>query len=702
MLALVITLSLTLATALLIPFRRTALVPALAGLFLALVLAVPSAAADPGGADQQVIRELLGKVADREQRRMLLDEIRSGRLSSEELRQKVDPSPAAPTSDVAPSQVAPASHALGAVLSADKRSTTFRLFAPRATKVTLNTYAAATGAGQPHAMTRLSDGSWEAVEDGTGAGTFYDFNVDGPVGPGEHFDARTPVSDPCARANVNSDGRSIVVDDSFDWGRSANFRSPAQKDAVVYEMHLKDYSFHPSSGVTAPGERGKFLGLTRGAGSGKVLGNLVELGVNVAEILPVHEFDNNAAPPGHINHWGYMTTHYFAPESTYSSDSLHASGVREFKSAVKAMHEAGIAVVLDVVFNHTAEGNEQGPTFNLKGIDNKLYYRLTPSFYYWNGTGCGNELATENPAVRKLVVDSCRYWMDQYKVDGFRFDLGAGIDKDTMLALKDQLKPGTMLFAEPWTADWNRRCWDKGDLRGTPWGLWNDGYRKAVRDLTKGRTTRNDLMTAIAGSCMWFAATPAQSVNFVECHDNDALDDYLGHDVRRNHLAAVALLTAQGVPMLHEGQEFRKNKKGNDNSYDQDNDVNWIDWDVKAKNKDTFALYSNLIRLRRANGAFRQEGCVDDQHIKWFRPDDEQALGYLLRGPGNEPDYLVLLNGDQSNWVPFQLPGSGDWEIVCNGDAAVSQGNLGTARGDYKVAPATGVILRAPDKAAWR
>lgn len=689
-----------------LPRMARALAPVLRRLGVALALAgtlaIPSAAADPGGADQQVIRELLGQVADRDQRRMLLDEIRAGRLSAEELRAKVAPAQTASAPAVEPSQVAPSARTLGATLSADKRSTTFRLFSPRATKVTLLTYASSTGgAARSNTMTRLSDGTWEAEVAGAGAGTCYEFAADGPVGPGERFDARNPVSDPYAKANLNSDGRSVVIDDSFDWGTAARFRAPAQKDAIVYEMHIKDYTQHGSSGVSSAAERGKFLGLARGAGTGKVLGNLTELGVNAVELLPVHEFDNNAAPPGHINHWGYMTTHYFAPESSYSSAPDRASGVRELKAAVKALHEAGIAVVLDVVFNHTAEGNEQGPVFNLKGIDNRLFYRLTPQWFYWNGTGCGNELATENPAVRKMVVDSCKYWMEQYRVDGFRFDLGAGLDKETMLALSSQLPQGTLLFAEPWTADWNRRYWDKGDLRGTPWGLWNDGFKKAVRELTQGRTNRNDLMSAIAGSCMWFAATPAQSVNYVECHDNDTLDDFVGHDVKRNHLAAVAVLTSQGVPMLHEGQEFRKNKRGNDNSYDQDNEVNWIDWNLKAKNKSSFAFYANLVKLRRANGAFRQAACVSDQTIRWLRPQNEQAVGYLLRGPGNEPDFLVLLNGHATDWVTFELPSVGGWEVVCNGDAATASGNLGTASGDYKVPASTGVILRAPSK-QWR
>jgi pullulanase/glycogen debranching enzyme len=153
--------------------------------------------------------------------------------------------------------------------------------------------------------------------------------------------------------------------------------------------------------------------------------------------------------------------------------------------------------------------------------------------------------------------------------------------------------------------------------------------------------------------------------------------------------------------MLHEGQEFRKNKRGNDNSYDQDNEVNWIDWNLKAKNKSSFAFYANLVKLRRANGAFRQAACVSDQTIRWLRPQNEQAVGYLLRGPGNEPDFLVLLNGHASDWVTFELPSAGAWEVVCSGDAATASGNLGTASGDYKVPASTGVILRAPSK-QWR
>ncbi len=650
--------------------------------------------------DQQAIRDLLSRVEDRGQRRMLTERVRSGELQLQDVGDRILPV-AARSSDwrdkASPASTGP----LGASLSSGKSSTTFRVFSPRALKAEVWVYDEPTG-GTPerHSMTRNGDGVWVASVSGVGAGSYYEFYVDGPVGPGELFNFTRPLSDPYAKANVHSGGRSIVIDDSFDWGKTTDFRAPLPRDAIVYEMHVKDFTQHPSSGVSAASARGKYLGLTRGAGTDRVLGHLEQLNVNVVELLPVHEFDNKAAPEGHINHWGYMTTHFFAPETSFAS-AADGAAVGELKQAVKALHEKEIAVVLDVVFNHTAEGNEEGPVFNFKGLDNKLFYRLTPDFFYWNGTGTGNEFASEREPVRKLIVDSCKYWMEEYRVDGFRFDLGASLDKETLIAVREALPSGTMLFAEPWTADWGRRKWDKGDMRGQSWSLWNDGFRENVKALIHGKSRRNDLMTAISGSCITFAARPAESLNYVEAHDGYTLEDAVLGDVAKNHLAATALLTSQGIPMLHEGQEFRKSKQGNHNSYDQDNETNWIDWTVKEKNRASFDFYAGLIEMRRRFAAFRSQECLSNSTVRWLRPVNEQGLGYLLKGPGADPDFLVLLNGHTSESITFGLPSEGEWEVISNGHQVAFDGSLGSASGSYRVSSTKGVILKSPGNVSW-
>ncbi len=578
--------------------------------------------------------------------------------------------------------------------------TTFRIFSPRAYSVEL---LLARRKGilrrldpdecEHHELVPSDDGTWSVVIDRDLRGYCYAYRIDGPRGRGECFDPANVLSDPWARANVGADGPSVVVDTSaYRWMHDSH-PHPLREDLVIYEMHVRDYTAHPSSGVPEP-MRGRYLGLLQGSGTGKVLGNLEELGVNAVELLPVCEFDNRAASSG-VNHWGYMTSHFMAPESYYASAPGQAA-VDEFKAMVDGLHDRGIKVIMDVVFNHTAEGNEQGPVYNFKGFDNRIFYRLTPDFYYWNGTGCGNEFRTEHPAVRKYVVDALKVWVHEYKIDGFRFDLAASIDRATLDTIEKELPRDVYLIAEPWTADWNRRKWDKGTLRGTRWSNWNDDFRNNVRAFVSGGSfKRDDLITVIAGTCFWWTSVPGESVNYVECHDNATLADFLNHDEQRNKLAAVVLFSSQGIPMLHEGQEFGKDKKGNDNSYDQDNDVNYIDWTLKKRNRGLFDFYKALIAIRRSRPVFRFSTPLDESSVRWIRPGNERALGYELRK--GDDRVMVLLNGSADEWVRFELP-PGRWRVLCDGERADPDG-LRTARRDYGVPPLHGVILEKDSSA---
>ena len=575
---------------------------------------------------------------------------------------------------------------LGAYVSNGK--TTFSVYSPEATEVVLHLFKKATDKkGTAVAMKKSADGIWKTSVEGELYGTYYGYTADGPEGPGYLFDKTRLLSDPYAFANYNHDGKSIVVDRRYDW-KCTNFKRPAQKDVVVYEMHVKDFTAHKSSGVKE-GHKGKYLGLLSGKGTNKVLGHLKELGVNTIELMPIHEYDNNFA--GHCNHWGYMTSHFFAPESAYASGE-NGQAVKELKATIDGLHSEGFAVILDVVFNHTAEGNHEGLPLNFKGLDNAGYYRLMPNDknYYWNGTGCGNEMHTESPMCRKMILDSLKYWMSEYKVDGFRFDLGTIIDKSTMQAIIDELPASTILTSEPWAADWQRNQWEKGDFRNTKLSKWNDDFREKVRGLAFGNVNRNDLMTVLAGSCFWWAAKPSESLNYIEAHDGYTLYDLFKGDMKRFRLASIALLTAQGIPMIHAGQEFARSKGGNENSYDQDNEVNWIDWSVKEKNKDIFDLYKGLIALRMKYPNFRQPTALNSQNLQWIQPGNQNGLGMYLKGKTN---FLVLFNGDNSNRISFKFPEAGTWTVVCDGER-INDAGLYTAEGDYNVPPCTAVILK--------
>jgi len=668
--------------------------------FLTLVLRAQSSDGAEPASDTRQTQILLDRLPDRELRRTLLDRLSQGKIDlnglKDVLRTKSTHTQAKPWLGV---QGSNDEILLGATFDPAAGATTFRVFSPRALSVTLWTYAdAATKAARSTPMKLGKDGIWEARLPSVGVGTYYDFTVDGPSGPGEWFDRDRHLSDPYAKANVGHNGRSLVIDTRFDWGSTDKFRPPAVSDLVVYEMHVKDFTAHPTSGVTDPKAKGKYRGLALGVGTTKLLGHLKQLGVNAVELLPIHEYDNRAAPPGHVNHWGYMTTHFFSPETSYASGGERGEAVREFQTAVRAFHEQGISVLLDVVYTHTAEGDHQGPALNFKGFDNPYFYRLTPDkLYYMNGAGCGNELKSENPMVRKMIIDSLRYFMQEYRVDGFRLDLGASLDKETLFAIERALPPWAILIVEPWTADWNRRFWDKGDLRGRRWALWNDGCRETLRAFVNGRARREDVMTSVAGSCLWFAARPSQSLNYFESHDGPVLVDLVYGNIAKCRLAAVTLLTSQGIPMLHEGQELLRTKKGNDNSYDQDNEINWIDWSLKQKNQGFFDFYQGLLTLRREYGSLRHANCVSEREITWLSPSNTRALGFLLAAtPGDKGGLLVLLNSDPDNWVDFTLPRGGNWVKLCDGVKVSPDGSLGTASGSYGVPPSTGVILRTP------
>ncbi|MGN6274076.1 MAG: glycogen debranching protein GlgX [Protaetiibacter sp.] len=509
-------------------------------------------------------------------------------------------------------------------------------------------------------------GVWSVTTPALTAGTCYALSVDGPEGPTHAFDPEQLLLDPYARGLARSpEGtwRSVVTETDFDWGGVAKPGTPLDR-TVVYEAHLRGLTrLHPE----LPDElRGTYAGLAHPA----TIAYLTELGVTAVELLPVHQFvsEERLVKMGLVNYWGYNTLGFFAPHTAYATRAAQHAGpdavLREFKGMVKLLHEAGLEVILDVVYNHTSEEGRSGPTTSFRGIDNASYYRQGADGAYIDTTGCGNTLNAELPAAQRLVLDSLRYWAQELQIDGFRFDLAATLGRGADAAfdpahpllqaiVDDPALQGVKLIAEPW--DVGMGGWQVGNFpRG--WSEWNDGYRDRMRnfwlrDIAQARASGTasegigSLARRLAGSNHVFALErgPLASVNFVTAHDGFTAADLVTYDrkhnlgngennrdgsndnksfnhgvegpsddpeVRRIRRKAVrnllgTLLLSAGVPMLTAGDEFGRSQRGNNNAYCHDSELTWLSWDRSDWQEDLFEVVKTLIRLRRENPALR-------------------------------------------------------------------------------------------------
>lgn len=579
---------------------------------------------------------------------------------------------------------------LGVQLDRARGLTTYRLFAPRAKTVHLCLFDTPEYEVQKPAPKRLppaeryplwkddADGVWEVTVLGLDAGRYYSFNVDGPAGEGEGFFPDAQVGDPYALAAAHSFNNTIVLDPAatnqwFGGWTDAAWKAPALEDMVIYETHLRDTTIHSSSGVP-PALRGSYRGLTASLGTGTGLDHLRDLGVNTIELLPTAEFEN-----GERNYnWGYCTTFYFAPEASYARDPRRGSQYYEFKQLMNDLHAAGFAVILDVVYNHVGGPN----VFSL--IDRKYYFRLTPDYRFQNFSGCGNDVRSEAPMMRRLIVDNIEHWLREFHADGFRFDLGELIDLDTMRAVEKAaraIKPDVVLISEPWSF----RGENKHQLRDTGWSAWNNDFRYAAKDFARGRGDRTWLAKAIAGSVETWAARPPQAINYVESHDDYALVDELSarpdkngneldpFEVDMNRLAATLQFTSFGVPMLDAGQDFLRSKFGTHNSFDKGDAGNALRWTDRARPlaAEAMAYYRGLVRLRtsEAGRTFRLRERPPAGYAQWLYPGNGQALGFIVNAPRQRPGrgFAVLANGSNDT-VPFSLTlPAGRWKVVGDG-----------------------------------
>jgi len=486
--------------------------------------------------------------------------------------------------------------------------TVFRLFAPRARTVELAVCAALDERDRPHryALARREDadgaaGVWEITLEGDLHGWFYWYHVDGPRDVFGVFDPERRILDPYALAAVCRDGPGIVLDHARIGSVAREptaFRTPAWHDLVICEAHVRDLA------ARAPGEAGEaerrgFTGLRKWVERDDFY--LARLGVNCVELQPLQEFDN-IAPADY--HWGYMTANFFAPASAYATRPEAASGVRELQDLVRAFHARGIAVIVDVVYNHVGE------PAHLMFLDRLYYFEQDAAGRLANWSGCGNDLRASAAMAKRLIIDSCLHWLDAFGVDGFRFDLadlvGVPVLKEVEVALK-RAKPDVILIAEPWSF----RGHAAGELRDTGWASWNDGYRNFLRDHVRGAGSRATFEYFLKGSPWYYAKWPAQTVNYTESHDDrcwiDVITENANHDGHlptvndraRTHLMAATLFCSIGIPMLSSGQDFLKSKHGVNNTYLR-GDLNALDYQRIHRFPATHAYFADWIGFRRS------------------------------------------------------------------------------------------------------
>jgi pullulanase/glycogen debranching enzyme len=597
---------------------------------------------------------------------------------------------------------------LGAIVSG--KSTTFRIFAPRAESVVLHAChdLSEKSAATAFPLARRVDrhgaaGVWEVELDRSLHGWFYWYSIERIDGAtGKNF-TTTDILDPYALAAVDRTGPGIVLDRAWVGRGDCGFRTPPWQDLVIAEAHVRDLNAKAPIKATAAERRG-FSGLRRWVERADFY--LGQLGVNCVELQPVQEFDNKTTEE---YHWGYMTNGYFALESSYSLSPAEASGVREFQELVKAFHDRGMAVILDVVYNHV------GVPAHLLAIDPLYYFEQDAAGNLANWSGCGNDLRAGAAMATRLIIDSCTHLIEAYGIDGFRFDLAELIGVDVLRAVEAALKrvkPGVILIAEPWSF----RGHIAGALRDTGWSSWNDGFRNFVRDYVRGGESAERLEYFLRGSPWYFAKWPAQTVNYTESHDDrtwiDTITENPGfdgtrptpNDVRRTHLMASILFMSTGIPMIASGQDFLRSKGGMGNTYLR-GDLNALDYRRLFRNLATHAYFSDWIAFRKGvHGRILRHYTRPSEGFFRFFNAGGQALAVLLNADlskGSERLLYAINPTTEDVTISIgDVAGSGSWRLVADRDRFVLPGSRAATlrvEGDLELPPLwCGLWLAAP------
>lgn len=548
-----------------------------------------------------------------------------------------------------------------------------------------------------------------------------------------------------------------VTNSNFDWEGDKPLNLPMHK-LIIYEMHIRGFTRHSSSNVEYPGTY---------RGAIEKIPHLLELGINAVELMPIHEFNEQEALHKNPetgkklhNYFGYSSVNFFAPMNRYAASD---DAVNEFKEMVKAFHKNGIEVILDVVFNHTAEGNEKGPTLSFKGLDLGAYYMINNDGAYLNFSGCGNTFNCNHPVVREFILDALRYWVTEMHVDGFRFDLASIFNRAEDGTPLENAPLVEALSNDPILA--NRKliaeAWDAGGLyqvghfypRMPVWSEWNGKYRDTVRNFIKGSADQKKMFAgALSGSQELYGngRSPASSINFVTAHDGFSLMDLVSYNEKhnlpngeenndglnqndswncgaegptnskkinnlrkkqlRNYL--LALMISQGVPMLLMGDEYAHTRNGNNNTWCQDNELNWFLWNQLGERSDFFRFYKSLINFRKSNPLLQRDAFLGEQDVKWHgvhpdQPDwdnDNRFVAFTLNDPDGQPSLYAAFNAghDYKHLIIPSLPDGKFWRWVVNTNNASSDDFYdGIKKLDnliYNMPPYSSLLLQVSDK----
>lgn len=584
--------------------------------------------------------------------------------------------------------------------------TTFRLWAPTASEASVMIYDSSDGAlVERKPMVRDVRGTWVLTVNGDCNHWYYTFGVQ----VGSQWNEAV---DPYAKAvGVNGD-RGVVLDLSSTRPQRWTEDRPllaAPVDAVIYELHVKDLSIHPQSGSSYPG---KFLGLAESGTTGPDgiptgLDYISGLGVTHVQLLPVYDYATESVdetkPELPQYNWGYDPKNYNVPEGSYATDPYSPElRIRELKQTIQALHDRGIRVIMDVVYNHVYDGYLVNFTKLVPGY----YLRYKEDGTFSNGSFCGNECASERAMMSKFIVDSVVYWAQEYHMDGFRFDLMGLMDIATMNEIRrrlDKIDPSIMMIGEGWVMDTVLPEAQRANQSNTALlpriGQFNDGFRDTVKGdifvyslkgfVSLGRGFEEKVKRGIVGGIKYegviaqYATEPDQTVNYVECHDNHTLWDKLvlstdGHtdEERRSmhRLASAMVLTSQGIPFIHAGQEFMRTKQGVENSYKSSIEINQMDWQRCAENQSDVLYMCSLIKLRQSRPAFRLRTAREIRRHLHFEHAPDHAIAYTLRNhAGGDPDrHLYVLYNANPEPTTLELPELGDWEVHFGNEQVIS------------------------------